>query len=87
MGYIYFCEIWRDARIAGQPEKHDPICIHLFSISDYIENVNLFLSHKKQTMNSNLSGNQPHSPFSKSKYLFKYNEKLLTYISSYDNMK
>lgn len=62
MGYIYFCEIWRDARIAGQPEKHDPICIHLFSISDYIENVNLFLSRKKQTMNSNFCPEINHIP-------------------------
>ena len=37
-----YCEIWRDARIAGQPEKHDPICIHLFSIADKAVNVNAF---------------------------------------------
>ena len=37
-----YCEIWRDARIAGQPEKHDPICIHLFSIADKAVNVNTF---------------------------------------------
>ena len=47
-----YCEIWRDARIAGQPEKHDPICIHLFSIADKAVNVNAFWDYNV-TVNSN----------------------------------
>ena len=35
-----YCEIWRDARIAGRPEWHGPIGFHRTSIAEMFGKVN-----------------------------------------------
>lgn len=46
MGFGY-CEIRRDARIAGQPERRYPNSIHMASITDKREVVNVFQTKEK----------------------------------------